>query len=433
MAKSNKITVALVGNPNSGKTTLFNALTGLNQKVANFPGITVDKKVGACQISQLASKNKIDTEFIDLPGTYSLYPKSMDESISFQVLCDPKNEHHPDVNIIIVDASNLKRSLCLATQVIDLKTPCILALNMMDLIENDGVKIFIGPIFFKSLIFLDEIEDVVFLSLTNKTNDLPKNVISSGVNSLSQINAIKKFLELNEIKKTIFLTPDLDYKDEIKKAIKDSNVKIYKHYIYDTEPTKLTKQIEEITNYKIRKQNLADEIYRVENSDLPDKEKQLEKLEKRYTIGNVNFDSVVISDFDESLKSVITSLLYTDVSPRNKFFITFNQWFDESLFQEGNIQPLYYPSINKKNLENFNDKFMKEYNQKPNHLSLLSYDLLGLIYYLSLQNDFSNIDNVFKKKNSFKGKIGIFDVKNNRINHQLNFYKVDEGKIKEIF
>ena len=143
MAKSNKITVALVGNPNSGKTTLFNALTGLNQKVGNFPGITVDKKVGACQISQLASKNKIDTEFIDLPGTYSLYPKSMDESISFQVLCDPKNEHHPDVNIIIVDASNLKRSLCLATQVIDLKTPCILALNMMDLIENDGVEIYL--------------------------------------------------------------------------------------------------------------------------------------------------------------------------------------------------------------------------------------------------------------------------------------------------
>jgi len=138
---SKKITVALVGNPNSGKTTLFNALTGLNQKVANFPGITVDKKVGACQISQLASKNKIDTEFIDLPGTYSLYPKSVDESITFEVLCDPNNEHHPDVNIIIADASNLKRSLCLATQVIDLNTPCILALNMIDLIERDGIDI----------------------------------------------------------------------------------------------------------------------------------------------------------------------------------------------------------------------------------------------------------------------------------------------------
>jgi len=300
-------------------------------------------------------------------------------------------------------------------------------------LKNKGVKIFIGPIFFKSLTYLNEIDDVVFLSLTNKTKNLPKNVISSGVNSSSQINAIKKFLESNEIKKTIFLTPDVDYKDEIKKAIKDSKIKIYKHYIYDTEPTKLTKQIEEITNYKIRKQNLADEIYRVENSDLPDKDKQLEKLEKRYTIGNVRFDSVIISDFDESLKSVITSLLYTDVSPKKKFFITFNQWFDESLFQEGNIQPLYYPSINKKNLENFNKKFIKEFNVKPNHLSLLSYDLLGLIYYLSLQNDLSNINEIFKKKNSFKGKIGIFDVKNNKINHRLNFYKVEDGKIKEIF
>ena len=300
-------------------------------------------------------------------------------------------------------------------------------------LKNQGVKIFIGPVFFKSLIYLDELQDVVFLSLTNKTIDLPKNVISSGVNSLSQINAIKKFLESNESKKTLFLTPDLDYKNEIKKAIKESNLKIYKHYIYETEPTILTKQIEEITNYKIRKQNLADEIYRVENSDLVDKDKQLEKLNKRYTIGNVKFDSVIISDFDESLKSVITSLLYTDVSPRNKFFITFNQWFDESLFQEGSVQPLYYPSINKKNLENFNNKFIEKYNQKPNHLSLLSYDLLGLIYYLSLKTDLSDISELFKKKNSFKGKIGIFDIKNNKINHRLNFYKVDKGNIKEIF
>ena len=300
-------------------------------------------------------------------------------------------------------------------------------------LKNEGIKIFIGPIFFKSLTYLDEVDDVVFISLTNKTKDLPKNVISAGVNSLSQINAIKEFLIKSDSKKTIFLTPDLDYKDEIKKAIKDSKIKIYKHYIYDTEPTKLTKQIEKITNYKIRKQNLADEIYRVENSDLIDKDQQLEKLKKRYTIGNVRFDSVIISDFDESLKSVITSLLYTDVSPRNKLFITFNQWFDETLFQEGSVQPLYYPSINKKNLENFNKKFKKEYNENPNHLSLLSYDLLGLIYYLSLQNDLSNINDMFKKKNSFKGKIGIFDIKDYKINHRLNFYKVDEGKIKEIF
>tara|TARA_B100000579_G_scaffold228554_1_gene187147 strand:- start:1026 stop:2180 length:1155 start_codon:yes stop_codon:yes gene_type:complete len=300
-------------------------------------------------------------------------------------------------------------------------------------LKSRGIKIFIGPIFFKSLIYLDEVQDVIFLSLTNKTTDLPKNVISSGVNSLSQLNAIKNFLELSNVKKTIFLTPDLDYKNEIKKAIKQSKIKISKQYIYDTEPTKLTKQIEKITNYETRKQNLLDEILRIENSDLKDKEEQIKKLEKKYTIGNVNFDSVIISDFEENLKSVITSLIYTDVSPKNKFFITLNQWFDESLFLEKNIQPLYYPSINKQNLEKFNKKYINEYNSKPNHLSLLSYDLLGLIYYLSLKSDFSNINNIFKKENSFKGKIGIFDVKNNKINHRLNFYKIDEGKIKEIF
>ena len=108
----------------------------------------------------------------------------------------------------------------------------------------------------------------------------------------------------------------------------------------------MTSQIEKITNYKVRKQNLIDEITRVENSDLVDKEKQLEKL-KKYTLGKVKFDSVIVSDFDESLKSVITSLLYSDVSPK-KYMIVFNQWFDESLLNDENIQPLYYPSINQK-------------------------------------------------------------------------------------
>ena len=217
-------------------------------------------------------------------------------------------------------------------------------------LKNLGIKIIIGPIFFKNLKYLNEINDVIFLSLTNKTEDLPKNVISSGVNSVSQLNTIKRFIKSNGLKKTIFLTPDLDYKPEIKKAIKQSQIKIFKHYIYDTEPTKLTKQIEEITNYKIRKQNLIDEITRIEKSDLNEeaKERRIKRLKKRYTIGKVKFDSVIISDFDESLKSVITSLLYTDVSPKDKNFIVFNQWFDESLLSEKTLQPLYYPSINKK-------------------------------------------------------------------------------------
>ena len=297
-----------------------------------------------------------------------------------------------------------------------------------------GAKVIIGPVFFDNLIYLNEVDDVIFLSLTNKTSNLPKNIISSGVNSVSQLNAIKKFVESNEIKKTIFLTPDINYKEEIKKAINRSKIKVHKHYVYNTEPTKLTKQIEDITNYKIRKQNLADEIKRIEKSDLEDKEKRIERLKKKYTIGNVNFDSVVISDFDESLKSVITSLLYTDVSPKKKYFITLNQWFDESLLSEKIIQPIYFPSINKKNLDNFNNKFNKTYNKMPNHLSLLAYDLLGLIYFLSLKkNDLTNINDLFKKKNSFKGKIGIFDIQNNQIYHRLNFYKIENNNFKKIF
>jgi len=299
--------------------------------------------------------------------------------------------------------------------------------------KDMGIKIVIGPVFYKNLIYLDGLEDIIFLSLTNKTLNLPKNVISSGVNATSQLNAIKKFINSNEIKKTIFLTPKLDYEPEIKKAIIESKIKTFKHFIYDTEPTKLTAQIEKITNYKIRKQNLADEIKRVKKSDLIDKEKQLEKLEKIYTIGNVNFNSVIISDFGQSLKSVITSLLYTDVSPKNKHIITFNQWFDKSLLNEKAIQPIYYPSINRKNLNTFENKFFKKFDEYPNHLSLLSYDLVGLIYYLSIKNEILEIDKLFKKKNSFKGKIGIFDIKNNKINHRLNFYQIKDGKIKEIF
>ena len=300
-------------------------------------------------------------------------------------------------------------------------------------LKEMGVKIVIGPIFFQSLTYLDEIKDLTFLSFTNKTIDLPNNVISAGINSTSQINTIKKFIEINDIKKTIFLTPIQNYEFEIKKGIKDSKIKIYKNYIYNTEPTKLTSQIEEITNYKIRKQNLGDEINRIKNSNEANKDLKIKQLEKRYTLGGLNFNALVIADFDESLKSVTTSLLYTDVSPKNKFFITFNQWFDSSLLNETDIQPLYYPSINKNNFDNYRKKFFKKFNEYPSHLSLLGYDLVGLVYYLSLKEDLSDINKLFKKKSSFKGKIGIFDIKDKKINHRLNFYKIENKKVIEIF
>ncbi|MDC0633154.1 ABC transporter substrate-binding protein [Candidatus Pelagibacter ubique] len=300
-------------------------------------------------------------------------------------------------------------------------------------LANSGIKIVIGPVFNESLIYLDELSELTFLALTNKNDNFSKNIINAGINATSQLNAIKKFIELNEIKKTIFLTPDVSFKNEIEKAISNSKIKILENYIYNTDPTKLTKQIEKITRYEIRKQNLEDEINRLEKSEQSNKELLIERLKKRDTLGSVKFDSVVISDFDESLKSVTTSLLYTDITPKEKYFITLNQWFDESLLKETSSQPLYFPSANKDNYDEFSIEYFEKYNQYPNQLSFLSYDLVGLVYYLILQNESVIDKKMFTKKTLFKGKVGVFEIKNNKINHILNFYKVEDGEFKKVF
>jgi hypothetical protein len=300
-------------------------------------------------------------------------------------------------------------------------------------LDQLGVKLIIGPVFNDSLLYLYELKDITFLSLTNKIIDNPKNIISAGINASSQLKTIKKFIKLNEIKKTIFLTPDVNYKDEIKKAISNSKIKILKNYIYNSDPTKLTGQIEKITNYSRRKQNLKDEITRLEKSDEANKERLIEQLNKKDTLGGVKFDSVIIADFDESLKSVTTSLLYTDISPKEKYFITLNQWFDKSLLNETSSQPIYFPSINKKNYEDFTKEYYKKFNQYPNQLSFLSFDLVGLVYYLIFQNNLIIDEKIFTKKTMFRGKVGIFEIKDNKINHILNFYKVENKEFKKIF
>jgi len=129
-----ELTVALVGNPNSGKTSLFNALTGLNFKVSNFPGTTVEKKTGYCKLSE-----NISAQIIDLPGTYSLYPKSADELVTYDLLRNKSEINFPDLVLFIADSSNLKRNLLLMSQVADLGVPVILALNMVDLAEKRGI------------------------------------------------------------------------------------------------------------------------------------------------------------------------------------------------------------------------------------------------------------------------------------------------------
>ena len=165
-------------------------------------------------------------------------------------------------------------------------------------LQMSGVKIVIGPVFNKNLLFLSDINAITFLSLTNKSIGNPKNVISAGINASSQINTIVKFKKINEINKTIFLIPNSDFKEEIEKGIKQSKIKLKHIHVYETNPTKLTKQIEEITMYRIRKQNLIDEIKRVEDSNEENKEWKIKNLKKRDTLGGINFDSVIVSDFE---------------------------------------------------------------------------------------------------------------------------------------
>ena len=298
---------------------------------------------------------------------------------------------------------------------------------------NVGVRVIIGPVFNKNLIYLDELKKIIFLSLTNKVTNNPKNVISAGINAISQINTIIKFQKQYNIERSIFLIPNSDFKNEIEEAISKTKIKLKDKFIYDTDPTLLTAQIEKLTRYSQRKQNLKDEIEKLKKSNEINKEKKIAELEKKDTLGGINFDSVIIADFDESLKSVTTSLLYTDISSKRIHYISLNQWFDNSLLKENSLQPIYFPSINKENYDEFIKEYYSIYQKYPNQISFLSYDLVGLVYFLIYQNDFKVDDKIFYKKNKFKGKVGIFEINKNKISHLLNFYAAEDKKFKKIF
>mgnify|MGYP001274915531 FL=1 len=298
---------------------------------------------------------------------------------------------------------------------------------------NVGARVIIGPVFNKNLIYLDELKKIIFLSLTNKVTNNPKNVISAGINAISQINTIIKFQKQYNIERSIFLIPNSDFKNEIEEAIYKTKIKLKDKFIYDTDPTLLTAQIEKLTRYSQRKQNLKDEIEKLKKSNEINKERKIAELEKKDTLGGINFDSVIIADFDESLKSVTTSLLYTDISSKRIHYISLNQWFDNSLLKENSLQPIYFPSINKENYDEFIKEYFSIYQKYPNQISFLSYDLVGLIYFLIYQNDFKVDDKIFYKKNKFKGKVGIFEINKNKISHLLNFYAAEDKKFKKIF
>ncbi|MFN0190238.1 MAG: ferrous iron transport protein B [Bacteroidia bacterium] len=227
------VKVALAGNPNSGKSSLFNVLTGLNQKVANFPGVTVEKKTGHCRFYNSNTGEPTSFEIIDLPGTYSLYPKSPDERIPFEVLCDPLNESHPDIVVLLVDGTNLKRSLFLASQIIDLKIPCVLALNMMDMVKKQlitikldelerrlGVRVI--PINARNEEGIEELKQVLLSSIPVPINDIfeTSNLAPKLLNGLKDILHLKSNYTALQIAHHIESIDDFHFtKEQNEKAI----------------------------------------------------------------------------------------------------------------------------------------------------------------------------------------------------------------------
>ena len=293
--------------------------------------------------------------------------------------------------------------------------------------QDEGIKIIIGPVDATFTNELKRFDNLIFLSLSNMNSVIEKNVVMMGINLESQLLAIKKFINKENKKKTVILFPEDNKSNHIEKKVKQlgfSNSKIFK---YSNDSEVLTGQIEKLTNYKQRKINLESRIKILENSELPKDKRELDQLKQRYTLGNVNFDSVVIIDFDDGLKSVLTSLAYTDVSDKDVLIVAANQWFDNSILSETSIKSFYFPSVNLKNFESFNKKFYKTYEYFPNEISIISYDITGLIYYLWKNNNKIKTTVDFNLKEEIKGKIGNFVISENKVIQKLEIYKLEEN------
>ena len=294
--------------------------------------------------------------------------------------------------------------------------------------QDEGIKIIIGPVDSTFVNELKEFEDLIFLSLSNMNSIIEKNVIMMGINLESQLLAIKNFINKQDKKKTIILYPEDKKSNHIGKKIKKigfNNSRIFK---YSNDSEILTGQIEKLTNYKQRKINLETRVKILEKSELPKDIRELNQLKQKYTLGNINFDSVIIIDFDDGLKSVLTSLAYTDVTEKDILIIASNQWFDDSLLSETSIKSFYFPSINLENYKSFNRKFFKNYGYYPNEISIISYDIVGYIYYLwKTENPIKSVSD-FNIKKEIKGKIGNFKILENQVIQKLDIYKLEENK-----
>ena len=299
--------------------------------------------------------------------------------------------------------------------------------------EEQGIQIVIGPIFYENLERLGEINNITFISLTNKTEEIPKNTIAFGINIDSQVDILKKYFNEIDVSKTLLLSPNSEFTYQSESVATKDVLKFYRTYSYDTNPKKITAEIEKITRYRERKKDLERRIEILEKSDLYKHKQELKKLEQMHTLGKINFDSVVIIDFGERLKSVLTSFMFSDISSKKVNFFTINQWFDETLFNENAMQNLHFSSIDFDNLKKFNKKFSNTFNKKPNKVSILAYDALGLIYYCWFNNNFQFKKDQLYNKKGFKGLQGEFFIEGNSSRQNLKIYKVSKKKFIEVY
>ena len=295
-------------------------------------------------------------------------------------------------------------------------------------IKSQGIKIVIGPITHEEFDEAKKYSDLVFISPSNIDPEFTSNIISVGVSLESQLIALTKFIKKQKKNRTIIMYPKNQYSELVETKIKKLNLNAIKTFTYSSNPEILTGEIEILTNYSQRKKSLNLRKKMFEDKEDEQSIKELERLEQLYTLGDVNFDSVIIIDFGNNLKSVLTSLVYTDVDQDKVLFTTINQWFDESIFYENTIKNLYYPSINYKEFKKYNEKYFKKYETYPNEITILTYDTVGLIYYAWKKNGGINSINDFFFKNKIKGKIGTFSFKEKKVLQELNIYKTEKNK-----
>jgi hypothetical protein len=298
-------------------------------------------------------------------------------------------------------------------------------------IINNGAKIIIGPMTATSFSELGKYRDTIFISLSNKKPKISNNVISIGISLESQLVAIEKFLIKKKREKTIILYPKNEYEKFVDEKIKSLKLKNFKVFKYSADPRILTGEIEKLTSYSQRKKNLEKRKNILKKKDDSKSKNELEILDKLYTLGSVDFDSIVIIDFGNSLKSVLASLVFSDVDDESVIFTTVNQWFDESIFRENSVKNLYFPSVNMRQFKKYNQNYYETFSLKPDEITILSYDALGLIYYVWNKNNGINTINDFFIKEKIKGKIGTFEFKNKKVLHQLKIYKTGNNKFKE--